>query len=140
MAIYYGKDKNGIYNFHDDRVSIIENDYVKISQDEWDNIQKAISQGGTLKEKNKKPIVVDYNNSKIDINNIKDNDFYGKPVTTKDEALLRLSWIHEQASLATAMGQTFSEKGKEYVTIIKNIISGIDVTTTKLPDQPEELT
>lgn len=140
MTIYYGKDKNGIYGFHDDRVSIIENDYVKISQDEWDNIQKAISQGGILKEKNKKPIVVDYNNNKIDINNIKDNDFYGKPVTIKDEALLRLSWIHEQASLATAMGQTFSEKGKEYVTIIKNISNGIDVTTTKLPDQPEELT
>ena len=139
MTIYFGKDNNGIYNFHDDRVSTIKKEYISITNDEWNNIQNCISKGGNLIEKDGRPVIIDSNNNAIDINSVKEDDFFGKTPSLVDLAVDEMSWVNQQAALATAMGETFNEDGKKYVNILRNIINGNDTKTKILPTRPNML-
>ena len=53
-----------------------------------------------------------------------------------DQAKSAMAWIQQQASLAGAMGQTFTTDMKAYVSAIQGIISGADTSATTLPEQP----
>lgn len=48
-------------------------------------------------------------------------------------------WIQQQAAMAGAMGETFTDAMRAYVNAIKAIANGIDTTSTKLPDRPSDI-
>lgn len=50
-----------------------------------------------------------------------------------------LSWISQQGSLASAMGETFTEAMRSYVKAIQAIASGTDTTSTDLPPRPNPI-
>lgn len=58
------------------------------------------------------------------------------PVPLTTQAQSAMSWVNEQAALASAMGETFTDDMKAYVKALRDIISGSDTTSTKLPEQP----
>ncbi|MCE0743327.1 hypothetical protein LWC05_05405 [Acetobacter sicerae] len=53
-----------------------------------------------------------------------------------DQAKAAMTWIQQQASLAGAMGQTFTADMKSYVQAIQAIINGTDTGSASLPAQP----
>ena len=55
----------------------------------------------------------------------------------KDQAALQQPWIASQATLAAAMGETFTDTMKAYVKAIQALASGADTTTTALPTRPD---
>lgn len=66
---------------------------------------------------------------------------YTPPVTAetiKQQASNELTWINQQASLASAMGETFTVDMKSYVKQIQAIASGSESTTT-LPTRPSDI-
>ncbi|MCP1231715.1 hypothetical protein [Acetobacter indonesiensis] len=48
-------------------------------------------------------------------------------------------WIASQASMAAAMGETFTDDMKSYVKAVKAMADGSDVTSEKLPDRPTSI-
>ncbi|WP_144880545.1 hypothetical protein [Gluconacetobacter diazotrophicus] len=62
------------------------------------------------------------------------------PVPLTTQAQTAMTWVNQQASLVTAMGETFSDTGKAYVKALQAIISGTDTTSTELPEKPTSLT
>ncbi|MCI1909006.1 MAG: hypothetical protein LKI99_04750 [Acetobacter fabarum] len=61
------------------------------------------------------------------------------PVPLKTQAAYALTWIQQQASLAAAMGETFTADMKSYVKAIAAIANGTDTTSTALPAQPVDV-
>lgn len=61
------------------------------------------------------------------------------PVPLKTQAETQLTWINQQASLAGAMGQTFTADMKAYVAAIQAIVAGTDTTSTALPPPPADI-
>ncbi|WP_242621896.1 hypothetical protein [Komagataeibacter xylinus] len=60
-------------------------------------------------------------------------------VSLAQQATAAQSWISQQASLATAMGETFTADMKAYVLAIAAIANGTDTTSTALPAQPTDV-
>ncbi len=60
-------------------------------------------------------------------------------VPLKTQAETQLTWINQQASLAGAMGQTFTADMKAYVAAIQGIANGTDTTSTALPAEPTDV-
>lgn len=58
-------------------------------------------------------------------------------VPLKDQATSELSWIASQASLASAMGEGFTDAMKAFVKAMQAIANGTDVSSTTLPERPE---
>ena len=61
------------------------------------------------------------------------------PVPLVTQAQNAMSWVNQQASMATAMGETFTSDMKAYVTALRAIIAGTDTTSTVLPTQPTDI-
>lgn len=59
------------------------------------------------------------------------------PVATL--ATVELTWISQEASLAAAMGQTFTPDMRTYVAAIQAIANGTDMTSTALPARPTQI-
>ena len=57
-------------------------------------------------------------------------------ISMKEQAASELSWIAAQASLATAMGETFTDSMRVYVKTIQTIASGTDTASASLPARP----
>ncbi|QHC36417.1 hypothetical protein [Komagataeibacter xylinus] len=55
------------------------------------------------------------------------------------QATVAENWIQQQASLAAAMGETFTADMKAYVLAVSAIASGTDTTSTALPAQPTDV-
>lgn len=64
---------------------------------------------------------------------------YTAPISLGVSAAEELSWIQEQATLATAMGQVFTEDMKKYVKSVQSIVTGTDTTSTLLPMRPTDI-
>lgn len=63
------------------------------------------------------------------------------PVTPlKDQAQAALQNVQQQASMVSAMGETFGPQTRDYVTKIRAIINGSDTTSTTLPQTPTNWT
>ncbi|MBS1082466.1 hypothetical protein [Gluconobacter kondonii] len=72
---------------------------------------------------------------------VKDDDLvdYTPPapvVPLETQAQTELAWIASQASMAAAMGETFTDNMKAYVKAIQAIANGTDTTSTALPARP----
>ena len=72
---------------------------------------------------------------------VKDDDLvdYTPPapvVPLETQAQTELAWIASQASMAAAMGETFTDNMKAYVKAIQAIAGGTDTTSTALPARP----
>lgn len=61
------------------------------------------------------------------------------PIPLVDQATTEMSWISSQASLAAAMGETFTDDMKTYVKSIQAIKNGTDTTSTTLPTRPTDV-
>ncbi|MEJ5118425.1 hypothetical protein WH158_13490 [Gluconobacter cerinus] len=59
------------------------------------------------------------------------------PIPLTLQAETEQTWIQQQASLAAAMGETFTDAMKAYVKAIAAITSGADTTSTALPARPD---
>lgn len=64
---------------------------------------------------------------------------YTAPISLSVSAAEELSWIQEQATLATAMGESFTDEMKKYVKSVQAIIAGTDTTSTSLPMRPTDI-
>ncbi|WP_156474512.1 hypothetical protein [Gluconobacter albidus] len=60
-------------------------------------------------------------------------------IPLKEQAASELSWVATQASLATAMGETFTDAMRVYVKVIQAIASGSDTTSAALPARPTQI-
>ncbi|MGV4877628.1 hypothetical protein ACSW3V_09640 [Acetobacter indonesiensis] len=60
------------------------------------------------------------------------------PLATQAKSELT-DWIASQASMAAAMGETFTDDMKSYVKAVKAMADGSDVTSEKLPDRPTSI-
>ncbi len=66
---------------------------------------------------------------------------YTPPVPTLvAQAQAAMGWVNQQASLASAMGETFGAAMKAYVQGLQAIIGGTDKTSTALPAAPAAYT
>ena len=63
---------------------------------------------------------------------------YVQTVSVQHQAENELSWINQQAALASAMGETFTDEMKAYVKAIQAIATGADTSSTELPQRPAE--
>ena len=59
-------------------------------------------------------------------------------VSLKSRARDEQTWINQQAALAVAMGETFTDEMKAYVKAIQAIATGADTSSTELPKRPAE--
>ena len=59
-------------------------------------------------------------------------------VSLKSRARDEQTWINQQAALAVAMGETFTDEMKAYVKAIQAIATGADTSSTELPQRPAE--
>ena len=59
------------------------------------------------------------------------------PLSTKAQSEMS-GWVNQQAVLATAMGETFTDEMKAYVKAIQAIATGADTSSTELPQRPAE--
>ncbi|MBS1017255.1 hypothetical protein KBX73_15025 [Acetobacter persici] len=59
------------------------------------------------------------------------------PLTTQAETAM--TWVQDQATMASAMGETFTADMKAYVATLRAIISGDDSTSTELPERPNDI-
>jgi len=57
-------------------------------------------------------------------------------VPLETQVQTELAWIASQASMAAAMGETFTDNMKAYVKAIQAIANGTDTTSTALPARP----
>lgn len=64
---------------------------------------------------------------------------YTPPVPLAERAGSELIWVTTQATMAAAMGETFTPEMKAYVQAIKAIADGTDTASTKLPDRPTNI-
>lgn len=67
---------------------------------------------------------------------------YTPPVVTvslKMQAVSAQAWVQQQATLASAMGEVFTEDMKDYVKAVNAIASGADTTSTALPARPTDI-
>ncbi|MCG4260768.1 hypothetical protein K6W36_09230 [Acetobacter senegalensis] len=64
---------------------------------------------------------------------------YTPPVPLPIQAQGEQTWIASQASMAAAMGETFTSDMKAYVKAVQAIADGADTTSTKLPDRPTDI-
>lgn len=60
---------------------------------------------------------------------------YTIPLATQAQA--ELGWVNQQASLASSMGETFTDAMRSYVKAVQAIASGTDTTSTALPARPD---
>lgn len=60
---------------------------------------------------------------------------YAVPLATQAQA--ELSWVNQQASLASSMGETFTDAMRSYVKAVQAIASGSDTVSTALPARPD---
>lgn len=97
-------------------------DMIVLTPDEWNdsNFRKSYGKGV------QNGVIVDYTPPVV-------------PVPLATQAQSAMSWVNEQASLASAMGETFTDDMKTYVKAIRAIISGTDTTSTELPTQPSDI-
>lgn len=57
----------------------------------------------------------------------------------KEQATAAMQTVQQQASMASAMGETFGPQMQAYVKQLRAIISGSDTTSTELPQAPDEV-
>lgn len=62
------------------------------------------------------------------------------PIPLKDQASAAMQQVQQQATLVTAMGDTFGPKMRDYVKSLRAIINGSDTTSTALPTAPDDPT
>lgn len=62
------------------------------------------------------------------------------PPPLKDQANAAMQQIQQQASMVSAMGETFGPSMRDYVKALRAIINGSDTTSTTLPTAPTEPT
>ena len=60
------------------------------------------------------------------------------PLATKAQSEMS-GWISQQAAMAVAMGETFTDEMRAYVKAIQAIATGADTTSTALPTQPTDV-
>lgn len=60
-------------------------------------------------------------------------------VPIKTQAANELTWISSEASLASAMAETFTDDMKAYVKAVQAIANGTDTTTTTMPSRPTDI-
>lgn len=61
------------------------------------------------------------------------------PPPLKERAQTAMQTVQQQASMASAMGETFGPQMQAYVKQLRAIISGSDTTSTELPQAPDEV-
>lgn len=64
---------------------------------------------------------------------------YVQNVSVQHHAENEILWINQQASLASVMGETFTEDMKNYVKSVRAIAAGTDTTSTSLPTRPTDI-
>ena len=64
---------------------------------------------------------------------------YVPPVPLATQAKNAMVWVQQQASMASAMGEEFTDTMKAYVKALQAIIKGTDTTSTELPKQPTDI-
>lgn len=99
-------------------------DMIPVSEDDWKDTSKFRLTIGRGVQDGK---IVDYTVPVV-------------PVPLTIQASNAMTWVNQQASLVSAMGETFSDTGKAYVKALQAIISGVDTTSTALPARPDSLT
>lgn len=57
-------------------------------------------------------------------------------ISLQSQARTEQAWVIQQASLALAMGETFTDDMKSYARAIMAIATGADTTSTALPPRP----
>lgn len=62
---------------------------------------------------------------------------YMVPLATQAQA--ELSWVNQQASLASSMGETFTEAMRSYVKAVQAIANGTDAASVALPARPDPI-
>lgn len=58
----------------------------------------------------------------------------------KDQANAAMQHVQQQASMVSAMGETFGPSMRDYVKALRAIINGTDTTSTALPTAPDDPT
>lgn len=96
-------------------------DMIVVTESEWNDIGFRVSIGKGVKG----GVIVDYTPTIT--------------VSIKTQATNELTWISSEASLASAMGETFTDDMKTYVKAIQAIANGTDTTTTALPTRPTDI-
>lgn len=61
------------------------------------------------------------------------------PVPLATQAASEMTWIQQQANLASAMGEVFTADMKAYVKAIAAIANGSDTTSAELPARPTDV-
>jgi hypothetical protein len=61
------------------------------------------------------------------------------PVPLVTQAASEMTWIQQQANLASAMGEVFTADMKAYVKAIAAIANGSDTTSAALPARPTDV-
>lgn len=97
-------------------------DMIPVTESQWNDTTFRKPNGKGVKD----GVIVDYTPPATPI-----------PLTTQAQSAM--SWVNEQASLASAMGETFTDDMKAYVKALRDIISGSDTTSTELPKQPSDV-
>lgn len=69
---------------------------------------------------------------------IVDHEYKPDPVPLSEQAQTEMAWITQQASIASAMGEVFSDEMKEYVNAIREIISGTS-KEEEIPERPKNI-
>lgn len=62
------------------------------------------------------------------------------PPPLREQAQAALQTVQQQASMVSAMGETFGPQMRDYVKALRAIISGSDTTSTALPTAPNDPT
>lgn len=100
----------------------VAGDMIPISQEDWDNRSVFRMPVGRGVENGK---IVDYTPPLVNV-----------PI--KDQATNELIWINQQASLAMAMGETFTSDMRAYVSTVRALSNGTQ-TATELPSRPTDI-
>lgn len=61
------------------------------------------------------------------------------PIPLEIQANNELQWVSGQASMASAMGETFTDEMKSYVKAVQAIANGTDTTSAALPQRPDNI-
>lgn len=96
-------------------------DMIVVTESEWNDISFRVSIGKGVKD----GVIVDYTSEVT--------------VPIKTQAANELTWISSEASLASAMGETFTDAMKAYVKAIQAIANGTDTASASLPDRPTDI-
>lgn len=97
-------------------------DMIAMTETEWNDPTFRIPVGKGVKD----GIIIDYTPPVV-------------PIPLTSQAQNAMTWVNQQATIATAMGETFTADMKNYVSALRAIINGTDTTSTQLPTQPTDV-